>query len=156
MDFPVWTSINQLRTIPVTPDHFDGTLRIAAANGTPSITLYIDHDTESDANYLIAGTVRQDEDPDFDLSLELGSNMEFLGAKYQNHPSHRRIRVPRNRRTSPTTEARFSGKAYRPIEPARPRQRKYCRCSDDCTEERPGPFARFNTLWRNYGRSGQS
>lgn len=86
MDFPVWTSINQLRTIPVTPDNFDGTLRIAAANGTPSITLYIDHETESDANYLIAGTVRQDEDPDFDLRLELGSNMEFLGAKYQNHP----------------------------------------------------------------------
>ena len=82
----IWTAFNQVRTVPVTPDHFDGILRIAAASGTPSITLSVSHETDNDFNSLITATVKQDEDPDFDLNLELGSNMEFLGALYQNHP----------------------------------------------------------------------
>lgn len=86
MTSAIWTALNQVRAIPVTPDHFDGTLRIAAANGIPSITISVDHETDNDSDYLIAVTVKHDEDPDLDLSLELGSNMSILGANYQNHP----------------------------------------------------------------------
>lgn len=86
MTSTIWTVLNQVRTIPVSPDRFDGTLRLAAVDGIPSITLSVTHESDIDSDYLIAVTVKQDEDPDLVLSLDLDSNMELLGANYQNHP----------------------------------------------------------------------
>ena len=82
----IWTVLNQVRNIPVSPDHFDGSLRLAAVNGIPSITIAVTHESDNDSDFLIAVAVKQAEDPDFVLSLDLDSNMTFLGAKYQNHP----------------------------------------------------------------------